>query len=50
MLSSKTIRIAKFAITVISAGLTLASKSVSSKQLEEIIARKVTEELNKRSI
>lgn len=43
MLSQQTIRIAKFAVTVIGAGLTLLSKNNAEK-----ISKKVIEELSKR--
>lgn len=50
MLTPKTIRIAKFVVTVISAGLTLASRTNSGKILDEKIAKKVAEEFSKRSM
>ncbi len=48
MLSQQTIRIAKFAVTVIGAGLTLLAKSNTEKILDDKISKKVTEELSKR--
>lgn len=46
-MSPKTIRIIKFIVSVVGAGLTLISKQSSEKMLDEKIARKVTEELSK---
>lgn len=47
MLTPKTIRIAKFVMTLASAGLTLVSKNSTDKLLDEKIAKKVAEELSK---
>lgn len=47
MLTPKTIRIAKFVVSVIGAGLTLVSRSNTEKMLDEKIAKKVTEALSK---
>lgn len=49
MLTPKTIRIAKFVISVIGAGLTLVSRSNNDKILDAKIAKKVGEELSKRT-
>lgn len=50
MLTPKTIRIAKFVVSVIGAGLTLVSRGNTEKLLDAKIAKKVTEELSKRQI
>lgn len=50
MLTPKTIRIAKFVVSVIGAGLTLVSRGNTEKLLDAKIAKKVTEELSKRKI
>lgn len=50
MLTPKTIKIAKFVVTVISAGLTLASKTSNEKLMDAKIAKKVAEELSKHSM
>lgn len=50
MLTPKAVKIAKFITTVIGAGLTLLQKNNSGKILDERIAKKVNEELEKRSI
>lgn len=46
-MSPKTIRIAKFMVSVVGAGLTFVSKQNSDKILDEKIAKKVAEELSK---
>lgn len=43
-MTPKTIRIAKFVVSVVGAGLTLVSKRNSDKILDEKIAKKVAEE------
>ena len=48
MLSQQIIRIAKFSVTVIGAGLTLLSKNNAEKMLDEKISKKIIEELSKR--
>lgn len=50
MLTPKTIRIAKFVLSVIGAGLTLVSRGNTEKLLDAKIAKKVTEELSKRNL
>lgn len=47
MLTPKAIRIAKFIISVVGAGLTLVSKQNADKVLDDKIAKKVAEELSK---
>lgn len=47
MLTPKVIRIAKFVVSVIGAGLTLVSRNNTEKLLDEKIAKKVTEALSK---
>lgn len=47
-MAPKTLRIAKFVVAVIGAGLTLVSKQNMDKVLDEKIAKKVAEELSKR--
>lgn len=47
MLTPKTIRIAKFVVSVVGAGLTLAQRSNTDKFLDAKIAKKVAEELSK---
>lgn len=47
-MTPKTLRIAKFVVSVIGAGLTLVSKQNMDKVLDEKIAKKVAEELSKR--
>lgn len=48
MLSPKAIRIAKFILSVSSAGLTLMSRTNTDKSLDDRITKKITEELSKR--
>ena len=49
IMTPKTLRIAKFVVSVIGAGLTLVSKQNMDKVLDEKIAKKVAEELSKRN-
>lgn len=46
-MTPKTLRIAKFVVSVIGAGLTLAQKQNMDKILDKKIAKKVAEELSK---
>lgn len=46
-MAPKALRIAKFVVSVIGAGLTLVSKQNMDKVLDEKIAKKVAEELSK---
>lgn len=46
-MSPNVIKIAKFVVTVVSAGLTLVSKTSNDKLIDEKIAKKVAEEVAK---
>ena len=49
-MSPKVIKYAKFITTIISAGLTLAAKGNTEKMMENMVTKKVTEELAKRHL